>query len=213
MATTAPQAVARTLRVGLTGGIASGKSTVSQLFAALGVAVIDADLVSREVVEPGSPLLTQVFDLFGAQLRRADGSLDRAALRQLVFTDMAKRQQLEALLHPAIQSRSEQLAARATGTYQIHVIPLLVETQAEGRYDRVLVVDCPEELQFARLLARDGTEPAQARAMLATQASRMARLAVADDVILNDGQSAALIPKVAALHQRYLTLAEAARAR
>jgi dephospho-CoA kinase len=145
-------------RIGLTGGIASGKSTVSRLFGALGVPVIDADEVARDVVAPGSMLLQQVFEKFGPQLRRADGSLDRTGLRRMVFADASRRRQLETLLHPAISVRTEKLAAQAGGPYQIHVIPLLVETHAGARFDRVLVVDCPPALQLARLQARDGCD-------------------------------------------------------
>lgn len=206
----APPANLEPLRIALTGGIASGKSTVAQLFASLGIPIIDADQVAREVVAPGTLLLAQVFDHFGAQLRRADGSLDRAALRRLVFEDAGKRARLEALLHPAISERTERLAAQARGAYQIHVIPLLVETHAESHYDRVLLVDCPEAVQLARLQARDGCDAQQVRAMLASQASREARLAVADDVIVNDGLAADLAPKVTALHQQYLALAASA---
>jgi dephospho-CoA kinase len=204
-----PQPLARIKppRIALTGGIASGKSTVALLFAALGVPVIDADQIAREVVALGTPLLSQVFASFGAQLRCADGSLDRAALRRLVFADAGKRLQLEALLHPAIARRSELLAAAAGGPYQIHVIPLLVETHTGSHYDRVLLVDCPEELQVARLQTRDGCDAREARAMLASQASRQARLAAADDVILNDAAPSDLTPKVAALHEQYLALA------
>jgi dephospho-CoA kinase len=204
----APSA-ARPLYVGLTGGVASGKTTVSLLFGALGVPVIDADQVARDVVAPGTRLLAQVFENFGPQLRRPDGSLDRSALRRLVFSDVRTRRQLEALLHPAIRVRTELLAANAGGQYQIHVIPLLVETHAGSQYDRVLLVDCPESLQLARLLARDGCDAQQAQAMLSSQASREARLAAADDVIVNDGEAADLTPKVAALHQHYLALAAA----
>jgi dephospho-CoA kinase len=199
----------RPLRIGLTGGVASGKTTVSLLFGALGVPVIDADQVARDVVGPGTRLLAQVFENFGPQLRRSDGSLDRSALRRLVFSDIRTRRALEALLHPAIRVRTELLASNAGGSYQIHVIPLLVETHAGSQYDRVLVVDCPQSLQLARLLARDGCDAQQAQAMLSSQASREARLAVADDVILNDGEPPDLAPKVAALHQKYLTLAAA----
>ena len=199
----------RPLRVGLTGGVASGKTTVSLLFGALGVPVIDADQVARDVVAPGTRLLAQVFENFGTQLRRPDGSLDRSALRRLVFTDLRTRRQLEELLHPAIRVRTELLAAKAGGQYQIHVIPLLVETHAGSQYDRVLLVDCPENLQLARLLARDGCDEQQAQAMLSSQASREARLAAADDVIVNDGAAVDLTPKVAALHQQYLALAAA----
>jgi dephospho-CoA kinase len=203
----APPARSKPLRIGLTGGIASGKSTVAHMFAALGVAVIDADQVARDVVAPGTALLARVIEEFGAQLRRADGSLERTALRRLVFEDPGKRSRLEALLHPAIRARTEQLAAQARGGYQIHVIPLLVETNAGSQYQRVLVVDCPEALQLARLQARDGCDAEQARAILGSQAGRAARLAAADDVILNDSGTADLAPKVAALHQKYLGLA------
>jgi dephospho-CoA kinase len=199
----------RPLRIGLTGGVASGKTTASMLFGALGVPVIDADQVARDVVAPGTRLLAQVFENFGPELQRPDGSLDRSALRRLVFSDIRTRRALEALLHPAIRVRTELLATKAGGSYQIHVIPLLVETHAGSQYDRVLVVDSPQSLQLERLLARDGCDAQQAQAMLASQASREARLAVADDVIANDGAVAELAPKVAALHQKYLALATA----
>jgi dephospho-CoA kinase len=166
--------LARPRRVGLTGGIASGKSTVSDLFAAMGVAVLDMDVIAREVVAPGTALLAQLFDRFGPRVRRPDGDLDRSALRRLVFEDISLRRELEAMLHPAIAARTELLAAQASGPYQVHVVPLLVETHAAGRYDRVLVVDCPESLQWARLRARDGLTEAEARAMIEAQASRAA---------------------------------------
>jgi len=194
------------LRIGLTGGIASGKSTVARLFAALGVPIIDADEIAREVIAPGTKLLPALFEQFGWQLQRADGSLDRAALRRLVFADAERRRQLEALLHPAIRDRTEALAAQLPGPYQIHVNPLLVETGARGRYGRVLVVDCPPALQLARLRARDTCGEPEAQAMLAAQVTRSARLAAADDVILNDAGPAALEPQVTALHKKYLSL-------
>jgi dephospho-CoA kinase len=197
--------LARPRRVGLTGGIASGKTTVSNLFAAMGVAILDMDVIAREVVAPGTALLAQLFDRFGPRVRRPDGDLDRSALRRLVFEDASLRRELEALLHPAIVARTEQLAAQASGPYQIHVVPLLVETHAGGGYDRVLVVDCPESLQWARLRARDGLTDAEAQAMMEAQASRAARLAAADDLIVNDGEPAALGPQVAALHRQYVT--------
>ena len=196
-------------RIALTGGIASGKTTVAHLFGELGIPVIDADEIAREVVAPGSRLLQQVFDEFGSQLRRPDGSLDRAALRRMIFSDAARRQRLEALLHPAINVRTEQLAAQAGGPYQIHVIPLLVETHIGAHFDRVLVVDCPQALQLTRLQARDGSDAEQARAMLGAQAGRAARLAIADDVIVNDGEPDDLRAKVAALDQKYRALAAA----
>jgi dephospho-CoA kinase len=197
----------RALRVGLTGGIASGKSTVAQLFGAQAVPVIDTDQIARALVAPGTALLLQLFDRFGEHLRRPDGSLDRLALRRLVFEDAGQRRALEALLHPAIRERTEALATQLGGPYQIHVIPLLLETRGQARYDRVLVVDCPEALQLARLQSRDGCDAQQARAMLAAQTSRAARLAAADDVILNDAEPAALAPQVAVLHRKYLQLA------
>jgi dephospho-CoA kinase len=205
---------ARPLRIGLTGGIASGKSTVAARFAELGVPVIDADAIAREVVEPGTALLDALLARFsdaararfGQPLRRADGALDRALLRRLVFEDAAQRHALEALLHPAIQVRAEQLAAQAGGPSQVHVVPLLAESNARSRFDRVLVVDCPEELQRARLQRRDGISLEQAQAMLDAQASRAERLAIADDVILNDDGTAALAAPIAALHQRYLRI-------
>ncbi|MFI4895190.1 MAG: dephospho-CoA kinase [Steroidobacterales bacterium] len=196
----------RALHIGLTGGIASGKSTVAALFADQGVPILDADLIAREVLVPGSALLVQLFDRFGPGVRAPDGTLDRAALRRVVFAEPALRRELEALLHPAIRARTEQLAARLNGPYQLHVVPLLVETNAAARYDRVLVIDCPESLQWQRLRARPGLSEQEARAMIEAQASRTARLAAADDILLNDGDLAALRPQVAALHARYLEL-------
>jgi dephospho-CoA kinase len=195
------------MRVGLTGGIASGKSAVSRLFASRGVPIIDSDELARELLAPGSALLAAVFARFGADLMRADGSLERAQLRERVFADSAARRELEQLLHPAIAARAQQLGEAAVGAYQIHVVPLLVETQLRDRYDRVLVVDCPESLQLSRLLARDGISPKLAQAMLAAQAPRTVRLAAADDVIRNEGSIEALAPQVATLHGKYLALA------
>jgi len=203
------------LRVALTGGIASGKSLVAQQFAALGVAVIDADQVAREVVAAGTPLLSTLLARFGPQVQRRygetlqhpDGSLDRTALRRLVFDDATARRALEALMHPEVRARTETLALHAQGPYQLHVIPLLVETRSEERFARVLVVDCPETLQIERLQRRDGTDPQQARAILAAQATRAARLAAADDVLINDADPLALVPQVAALDQKYRALA------
>jgi dephospho-CoA kinase len=203
---------ARGWRVALTGGIASGKSTVARLFEALGVPIIDADAISREVMAPGTALVRNIFERFGAQLRLPDGSLDRGALRQLVFADADRRRQLEAMVQPAIRDRGEELALLAQGPYLIYVIPLLVETRGHSRFERVLVVDCPESVQLQRLLLRDGCDLTQAQAMLAAQASRQQRLAVADDVIVNDASPQALESSVASLHDKYQGLAaEAAR--
>ncbi len=195
-------------RVGLTGGIASGKTTVSRLFAALGVPIIDSDELAREVVAPGTAGLAAIVARFGAGVLQADGSLDRRALRERVFADPAARRDLEAITHPAIRAEMDRRSATAGGAYQILAIPLLVEGgTARGRVDRVLVVDCPEGLQLRRVMARDGSTEAQARAVLAAQASRAARLAAADDVIVNDGDLAALRDRVAALHAQYLSAA------
>lgn len=198
----------RPLRVGLTGGIASGKSTVSRLFEALGVPVIDTDVLAREVVAPGQPVLAQIAERFGKQVIAADGSLDRAALRTIVFADPAARTDLEQLTHPAIRALLEERSAALRGAYQILVIPLLVETAGRTPVDRVLVVDSSEDVQIRRLQARDGSTLEQARQILAAQASRDARLAAADDVIVNDGDLAVVRDQVAELHAKYTELAQ-----
>jgi dephospho-CoA kinase len=195
------------IRIGLTGGIASGKSTVAELFGARGVPIIDTDRIAREVVEPGQPPLERLVERFGKGILTPDGHLDRPKLREIVFSDPKARADLEALTHPAIGSAVEALAAAAGGPYQILVIPLLVEKGLTGRVDRVLVVDCSEELQLERLQRRDGSSNEQARAMLSAQASRAARLKAAHDVIHNESDLAGLRDQVASLHQRYLELA------
>ena len=195
-------------RIALTGGVASGKSTVARLFQALGARLIDTDQVSREVVEAGSPALAQLVERFGPQILQGDGALDRARLRDIVFSDPAARAQLEAITHPAIRGRVAQLSAQPGDPYQIIAVPLLVETGTQRNYDRVLVVDCSPELQLQRLMVRDGLSPEQARRILEAQASRAARLAAADDVLVNESDAAALAPQVQALHLRYLQLAE-----
>ena len=196
-------------RIGLTGGIASGKTTVANLFAALGVPIVDTDLLSREVVAPGSPLLAEVIGHFGVAVRATDGSLNRQALREAIFADPAERQWLEALLHPAIRELTDRRSDAATGPYVIVAIPLLVETQGASRFDRVLVVDCEPEVQVARLVARDGISREQALRMLSAQAPREARLAVAQDVIRNDGDLANLRSQVEKLHRQYVQAGKA----
>ena len=193
-------------RIGLTGGIASGKTTVARLFAALGIPVIDTDVIAREVTAPGAPVLGRIAARFGAVLT-GTGELDRAALRQLVFADAQARADLEALLHPLILERLQQLSAAATGPYQVLVLPLLVEKQLEPLVERVLVVDCEEARQIARLQARDGSTLEEARAILDAQATRAQRLAAADDVITNDADIAALRDQVERLHAVYLSIA------
>jgi len=199
----------RRLRVALTGGIASGKTTVANLFAALGVAVVDTDLLAREVVAPGSPLLPQIAAHFGDSVLLPDGSLDRAKLRERVFAEPAERHWLEQLTHPAIRALTDARCDSAAGRYVIIAIPLLVETQGTARFDRVLVVDCDPSIQLARLQARDGATREQAERMLAAQATRQQRLAVADDVIRNDGDLENLRGQVEKLHGAYLNAASA----
>jgi dephospho-CoA kinase len=195
------------LRIGLTGGIASGKTTVARLFAERGVPVIDLDEVARRVVEPGEPALAEIVAAFGEGVLGMDGRLDRAALRRRVFDDAPARQQLEGMLHPRILQATVQWASATDGPYQLIVVPLLVESGLAEWLDRVLVLDCPPELQLARLVARDGGDEALARAMLAAQASRAERLAAADDVIVNDGPAERLSGAVAALDALYREIA------
>jgi dephospho-CoA kinase len=204
----------RPLRIGLTGGIASGKSTVTQRFAELGVPVIDADVASRNVVEPGKPGLAHVVQRFGGGILDADGRLDRRALRNLIFQDSSLRQALDAILHPLIRADMEREAAQATAPYVVMAIPLLVEGGSAGkRVDRVLVVDADETLQIQRLQARDGSSEQQARAILSSQATRAARLSHADDVLLNAGSVAELRQAVDRLHAQYLQLAQSSSSR
>jgi len=205
--------VARNFRVGLTGGIASGKTTVANLFAALGVPIIDTDLLAREVLEPGGPLLAEVLAHFGDGVVGADGGLDRRALRARVFADPAERRWLEERTHPAIRALTDQRSDTARGPYVMVAIPLLVETGGADRFDRVLVVDVDPAIQLARLQARDGTSHVEAERILAAQASRGARLAVANDVIRNDGDLAALRDQVEALHRGYVEAAKTQSAR
>lgn len=193
--------------VGLTGGIASGKSTVADRFAARGVAVLDADQVARDVVERGQPALARIVDEFGPGVLGADSRLDRRALRRIVFADSERRRLLESILHPVIRAEMARRAAKAEGAYQIHMIPLLVEGRGREGLDRILVVDCSPEIQLQRLLARDAESAAQARAIIAAQADRTTRLRAADDIIHNDGPPDALERQVEMLHQRYLSLA------
>ena len=194
--------------IALTGGIAAGKSAVTRRFAALGVPIHDADVAAREVVAPGSEGLAAVVAAFGDEALDAHGHLDRAAMRRRVFTDPSARQTLEAIVHPRVRQWLHERALADTAPYCLLAIPLLVENLDHYRWiDRVLVVDAPADLQLARLMARDGIDEALARRMLAQQAERAQRLALAHDVIDNSGDEAALDAAVAALHQRYLALA------
>jgi dephospho-CoA kinase len=197
------------LRVALTGGIASGKSTVANLFAALGVPVIDTDVIAREVVEPGQPALVAVVNAFGPAVLGSDGRLDRRRLRERIFADADARLRLNAILHPAIRGEMERQSQAAGGEYQILVIPLLADGGRRDHVDRVLLVDVPEALQVERLMMRDGVSREQAQASLDAQATRAQRLAMADDVLRNTGQPDELQAKVAELHDRYRALAAA----
>lgn len=195
------------LLIALTGGIASGKSAVASIFASHGVPVLDTDQIARDVVEPGKPAFNALVREFGAGILDRDGRLDRARMRQRVFNDPVQREQLEAIMHPAIREELARRSKAAGGEYQIHVIPLLVETGRSDVYDRVLVVDCAEEDQIKRLLARDATDREHATRILAAQASRVQRLAVADDVIVNTGTVEDLPRFVQTLHKNYSLLA------
>jgi dephospho-CoA kinase len=195
------------LRIALTGGIASGKTTVADLFARLDVPVIDTDVIARDVVEPGQPALALVVAAFGAGVLAADGRLDRRRLRERIFTDRDAKRQLEAILHPAIRTEMERQSAAAGGPYQILVIPLLAEGGRRDHVDRVLLVDAPEDVQVERLMRRDCVTREQAVASLAAQASRAQRRAVADDIVVNAGPADALRARVAELDRVYRHLA------
>jgi len=194
-------------RVALTGGIASGKSTVADLFAAHGVPVIDTDVIAREVVEPGRPALALVAEAFGADVLDAAGHLDRKRMRERIFADPAAKRRLEAILHPAIRAEMERQSQAAGGPYQLLVIPLFAEGGRRDHVDRVLLVDVPEELQVERVMLRDGVSHGQAMASLNAQATRAQRLAVADDVLPNTGRVDDLRERVGELHRLYLELA------
>lgn len=171
--------------------------------------MIDTDVIAREVVLPGTAGLQDIVDTFGADLLDADGTLDRPAMRHIVFADDSKRKQLEAILHPKIRQEAERQMQTRGGPYHIVVVPLLVESPLKNRVDRIVVVDCSEAIQLERLLARDIGTKDQARRMIAAQSSREERLALADDVIANDADIAETRDQVAALHARYLSLAAA----
>lgn len=196
--------------IGLTGGIAAGKSEVSRRFEALGITVADADLAARAVVAPGSEGLAQIAAHFGKDILLADGQLDRAALRARIFASAQERQALEAITHPAIRRLLRETCEQAEGPYAIAAIPLLTEAGGRQQYpwlDRILVVDVPIAVQHARLMQRDGIDTALADRMIAAQASREARLALADDVVVNDGHPDHLQAHVERLDRAYRALA------
>lgn len=197
-----------TFIVGLTGGIGSGKSAAASLFEALGAAVVDTDAIAHELTAPGGDAIAPIRAAFGEEVIDARGALDRAAMRRKVFADEQAKAHLEAILHPMIRAEADRRSAAAQAPYVVLVVPLLVESGGyRSRVQRVAVVDCPEEVQVARAMARSGLSAEEARAIMAAQAGRRERLAAADDVIDNGGELAALRPQVEALHRRYLEMA------
>lgn len=196
------------LSIGLTGGIGSGKTAVSDAFAKLGVQIIDTDILSRELVRPGSATLKKITEYFGNSILLESGELDRRRLRDIIFTDLEKKTWLEQLLHPEISQLVHKALAACTGDYVMVVVPLLFETGQYAFLDRVLVVDSPENLQLQRVLARDKTNPVQAERIMAEQLGRLQRLALADDIIVNDGSLADLQEKVNELHEQYRRLSK-----
>ncbi|MGL5242256.1 MAG: dephospho-CoA kinase [Kluyvera ascorbata] len=196
-----------TYTVALTGGIGSGKSTVAEAFAHLGINVIDADILARQVVEPGTPALAAIADRFGSHILTAEGGLDRRGLRERIFAHPEEKAWLNALLHPLIQQETQRQLRQATSPYVLWVVPLLVENKLYQRADRVLVVDVSRETQLLRTMQRDHVSREHAENILAAQATREARLAVADDIINNNGTPDAIASDVARLHAHYLELA------
>ncbi|KVG66655.1 dephospho-CoA kinase [Burkholderia pseudomultivorans] len=199
--------------VGLTGGIGSGKTTVADLFAARGATLVDTDLIAHRITAPGGLAMPAIEQAFGPDFVAADGSLDRARMRTLIFSDDDARRRLEAITHPLIRAETDREAREAQGAYVIYVVPLLVESgNWKTRADRVLVVDCPVETQIARVMRRNGFTREQVEAIIARQATREARLAAADDVIVNDAATPdELAAQVDVLHRRYLDCATRAR--
>ena len=201
------------LVIGLTGGIGSGKSVVADAFAALGVEVTDTDRLAHELSAPGAPGYALLQEAFGPDFFRPDGTLDRAGLRAHVFADAGARAQLEAILHPLIRAAARREVAAWRGPYGLLVVPLLLERGRQHELvKRVLVVDCPEETQVERVMARSGMTADAVRAIMATQLTRKARLTQADDVIDNSGAREDIVPRVAVLDRRYRALADAASA-
>ncbi len=196
--------------VGLTGGIGSGKSAAAQAFEALGTSAIDTDAIAHALTGPGGAAIEPIRAAFGADFLTPEGALERARMRALVFTDAAKKHLLESILHPMIRARTSELVQAAGSPYVILMVPLLIESSDyRRRCQRILVIDCPEELQVTRVMARSGLAAEQVRAIMANQVTRAARLAAADDVIDNSQDMSHLRHQVEALHARYLKLAAA----
>ena len=199
------------LSIGLTGGIGSGKTTVANLFGERGAALIDTDQIAHALTTAGGVAMPAIVAAFGPTFLSDSGALDRVRMRSLVFSDAVAKKTLESILHPLIRTEVERAAASATGSYLLYVVPLLVESGSwRSRVDRILVVDCPEALQVSRVMERNAMQEADVQAIMAAQATRAARLAAADDVIVNDGATAQLLPQVERLHALYCALAETA---
>ncbi|HAS8564813.1 TPA: dephospho-CoA kinase [Vibrio vulnificus] len=197
------------LVIGLTGGIASGKTTVANLFQQhFAIDIVDADIVARQVVAPGSAGLTAIVDHFGVDILTHEGELDRGTLRQRIFTHSEEKQWLNALLHPMIRRKMIEDLAQVSSPYALLVVPLLVENQLQTLCDRVLVVDVEEKTQLQRTMDRDGVDEQQVRAILKAQASRHERLALADDVIKNESKDQDLLQQITDLHQKYLAMSK-----
>lgn len=195
----------RRLVVGLTGGIGSGKTAVANIFAELGAGIVDTDAIAHALTAPNGAAIDAIRAAFGPAVLAADGSLDRSAMRNLAFADPAAKQRLEGILHPMIRAESDRQLRASHAPYLIWVVPLLVESNTyRQRVDRVLVVDCPESLQIARVMARSGLTEEQVKTIMAAQATRQRRLAAADDVVMNDAGLADLVPRVRDLHEAYL---------
>ncbi|MDC9606239.1 dephospho-CoA kinase [Xenorhabdus griffiniae] len=197
--------------VALTGGIGSGKTTISNVFSSLGVPLVDADIIAREVVAPGTPALQAIIAHFGVDILLPNGSLNRAMLRQKIFAAPEEKLWLNALLHPLIQTETQRQLNQVTAPYVIWVVPLLIENNLMHLADRVLVVDIPVEVQITRTMARDGINREQVENILAAQASRQDRLEKADDVIVNHNSEQDITSRVAELHQQYLKQAKSVR--
>jgi dephospho-CoA kinase len=193
--------------IGLTGGIGSGKSTVADMFAARGATIVDTDLIAHSMTAPNGPAMPAIVAEFGPEFADASGAMDRARMRQLVFSDAGAKARLEAILHPRIRDAALAAGAAATGAYVIYAVPLLIESGTwRARVARLLAVDCPEEVQIARVMARNGLPEAQVRAIMAAQVSRAERLAAADDVIVNNAGIDILEAQVDRLHAFYLQI-------
>ena len=199
--------IAMNFIVGLTGGIGSGKTTVADIFSSLGITVVDTDVIAHELTGVGGAAMPEITAAFGPDVLQEEGGLDRAAMRRRVFADPSVRKRLESILHPKIRHEAEVRCQSAISPYVLLVVPLLIETGAYRHFvKRLLVVDCDETVQISRVMTRSGLSPDEVRTIMAAQTSRTERLAVADDVVCNGEDRAALEPQVIALHQRYLRL-------